>query len=308
MIWISTLFVFAASLCVAAAIASAMAPTSRQRRLAAIAHPDFEEELERESETGLLDTQQSWWMRILTPLAGGASQTGSDDVDPLRLRLTRAGYRSRSAVTQFVGGRILLALGLPVLVWLSPLPGLVSARFEIFVPFFALAIGYIGPSYWLDKRTRARQEEIERNLPAALDLMVVCVEAGLGLVQSVHRVGREMALQSPVLSQEFILVALESRTGRSNAAALRNLAQRTGVREVSVLVAMLTQTERFGTNLANSLRVHCDTMRVQRLQRAEAMGAKAPLKMLFPTSLILLALLILIIGLAAIRASQTLGG
>lgn len=306
MIWISTLFVFAASICVAAAIASAMAPTSRQRRLAAIANPDFEEDLPLEP--GLLETQQSWWMRILTPLAGGAAQVGSDGVDPLRQRLARAGYRSRSAVTQYVGGRLLLALGLPLLAWLSPLPGLVSARYEIFVPMLALGIGFIAPSYWVDRRTRARQDEIERHLPAALDLMVVCVEAGLGLVQSVARVGREMAHQSPVLSEEFNLVALESRTGRSNAAALRGLARRTGVREVSVLVAMLTQTERFGTNLSNSLRVHCDTMRVQRLQRAEAMAAKAPLKMLFPTSLILLALLILIIGLAAIRASETLGG
>ena len=306
MLWIGSLFVFAASLCVAAAIASALAPTPRQRRLAALANPDDEEELELE--TGLLEAQPSGWSRLLTKLAGGAAQVGHDGVDPLRLRLVRAGYRGRGAAAQFVGARILLALGLPIVAWLSPLPGLVAAQFELLVPFFALGLGYIAPSYWLDKRTRARQEEIERHLPAALDLMVVCVEAGLGLVQSIHRVGREMTHQSPVLSEEFILVALESRTGRSNAAALRNLAQRTGVREVSVLVAMLTQTERFGTNLANSLRVHCDTMRVHRVQQAEAHAAKAPLKMLFPTSLILLALLVLIIGLAAIRASQTLGG
>ena len=304
MIWISTLFIFAASLCVVAALGAALTPTPRQRRLAALANPELEEDLT--SDTGLLENEQSWWMRALASLAGKAGGD-SDASDPLRLRLVRAGYRGRAAVTQFVGGRIALALVLPLLVWLSPLPGLVSERLEILVPLFAMAIGYIAPSYWLDKRTRARQEEIELHLPAALDLMVVCVEAGLGLVQSIHRVVHEMAHQSPVLAEEFNLVALESRTGRSNTAALRNLAERTGVREVSVLVAMLTQTERFGTNLANSLRVHCDTMRVQRIQRAEADAARAPLKMLFPTSMILLALLVLIIGLAAIRASQTLG-
>ena len=306
MLWIGTLFVFAASVCVVAALATALTPTPRQRRLAALANPEFEESLAEDE--GLLQNEQSWWMRGLAALAGKSGQSSdAERTDPLRQRLVRAGYRGRAAVTQFVGGRIALALALPVLVWLSPLPGLVSARFEMLMPVFALAIGYIAPSYWLDKRTRARQEEIELHLPAALDLMVVCVEAGFGLVQSIHRVGHEMAHQSPVLSEEFNLVALESRTGRSNTAALRNLAERTGVREVSVLVAMLTQTERFGTNLANSLRVHCDTMRIQRLQRAEAHAARAPLKMLFPTSMILLALLVLIIGLAAIRASQTLG-
>lgn len=306
MVWISTLFVFAASLCVIAALGAALTPTPRQRRLAALANPELEED-PFGSDAGLLENEQSWWMRGLASLAGRSAQGDTDATDPLRLRLMRAGYRSRRAVSHFIGGRIVLALGLPVLVWLSPLPGLVSARFEILVPFFAMAVGFIAPSYWLDKRTGARQEEIELHLPAALDLMVVCVEAGLGLVQSIHRVGHEMAHQSPVLSEEFNLVALESRTGRSNTAALRNLAERTGVREVSVLVAMLTQTERFGTNLANSLRVHCDTMREQRIQRAEANAARAPLKMLFPTSMILLALLVLIIGLAAIRASQTLG-
>lgn len=304
MLWISSLFVFAAALCAIAAIASAVAPSRLQQRLAALAIDDIDDGTDRDT---LLEGSGRGFARFSERFFGSRKRRVSLEDDPMRVRLMRAGYRKPSAVPQYIGVRVVLVIALPLLAWLSPISSAVPARFEMFVPLVALVIGYVGPSYWLDRRTRRRQEEIDRHLPAALDLMVVCVESGLGLIQSIYRVGREMAQTSPVLSEELGLVAIESRTGRSNAAALKNLATRTGVREVSVLVAMLMQTERFGTSLADSLRVHCDMMRTQRLQRAEADAARAPLKMLFPTSLILVALLLLIIGLAAIQASQTLG-
>ena len=126
--------------------------------------------------------------------------------------------------------------------------------------------------------------------------MVVCVEAGLGISACLARIAREFSRTNPVLSAEFELVTLESRAGKTNAAALRSLAMRTGAPEISSLVAMLVQTERFGTSLADTLRVHSDDLRIQRLQRAEELASKIPLKMLFPTVIIFVASMIVTIG------------
>ena len=133
-------------------------------------------------------------------------------------------------------------------------------------------------------------------LPDALDMMVVCVEAGLGINASLSRIASEFARANPILSAEFELVTLEIRAGKSSTQALRSLAERTGVSEVSSLVAMLVQTERFGTSLADTLRVQADALRVQRLQRAEELAAIAPLKMLVPTVIIFVATLLVTIG------------
>ena len=158
------------------------------------------------------------------------------------------------------------------------------------------AVGLVAPSYWLDRARKKRQMEIILGLPDALDLMVVCVEAGLGINASLARVAREFHRSSPILSTEFELVTLESRAGKSSTDALRSLAERTGVSEVASLVAMLVQTERFGTSVADTLRVHADSLRVQRLLRAEEQAGKAPLKMMFPTLVIFIATLIVTIG------------
>jgi tight adherence protein C len=148
----------------------------------------------------------------------------------------------------------------------------------------------------IDYQGTKRRGAIIRGLPDALDLMVVCVEAGLGIGASLSRIAKEFRRSNPILSAEFELVTLESRAGKTNAAALRALADRTGAAEVSSLVAMLVQTERFGTSLADTLRVHSDDLRIQRLQRAEELAAKIPLKMLFPTVIIFIASMIVTIG------------
>lgn len=304
---LSSILFFGSVVLLVTAAAYAVSPSFMQRRLARLAATPLDRPAPRRGGAGLVEDRKSWMVRVLAPLAGGAARAGSGGFQHVRQRLVRAGYRSDTAVVKYLGGRVVLVLTLPLIVWFSPLRAAVPQQFVLLLPLVAMAVAFVGPSYWIDRRTRMRQDEVDRHLPAALDLLVVCIEAGLGLIHSLARVGEEMRRNSRVLAEEFELVSLESRTGKSNTAALRGLAARTGVREVSVLVAMLTQTERFGTSLADALRVHCDSMRVQRMQRAEEQAAKAPLKMLFPTALILFSLVGLIIGLAAIRAFDVLG-
>lgn len=233
--------------------------------------------------------------QILARLAGG-TRSSRDETDRTLLRLLQAGYRSPSAFTNYQGSRILCALVLPItLISIWPLLGIDELRLAV-LACCSSALGLVLPSIVLDQRAAKRRAAIVRGLPDALDLMVVCVEAGLGISACLSRIAKEFVRSNPILSAEFELVTLESRAGKSNAEALRGLAQRTGVAEVSSLVAMLVQTERFGTSLADTLRVHSDDLRIQRLQRAEELAAKIPLKMLFPTVIIFVASMIVTIG------------
>ncbi|NRA08181.1 MAG: type II secretion system F family protein [Myxococcales bacterium] len=261
-----------------------------------------------ETEVGIFQADESLLVRLLTPLAGSRGQGRSArGAKKLRERLSHAGHRSPVAVVMFRGLRVVLLAVLPLMLFLTPLRLFVS---ENLLPATAAAmagLGYILPSYLLDRLIKHRSREIERHLPTALDLLAVCIEAGLGLIQGLSRVGQEIRRISPVLAEEIGLVNLATGAGRSNTEALRELAQRTNVREVSVLVSMLTQTERFGTSLAVALRTHSDSMRIRRTQLSEERAAKATLRMLFPTAIILLALLVLIMGLAAVHTSKILG-
>ena len=259
-----------------------------------------------ETEVGIFQADESFLVRLLTPLAGSLGRSGRE-AKKLRERLAHAGQRSPVAVVTFRGLRVALLAALPLMLFLTPLRLFVG---ENLLPAAAAAmagLGYILPSYLLDRRIKHRSREIERHLPTALDLLAVCIEAGLGLIQGLSRVGHEIRRISPVLAEEIGLVNLATGAGRSNTEALRELAQRTNVREVSVLVSMLTQTERFGTSLGAALRTHSDSMRTRRTQLAEERAAKAALRMLFPTAIILLALLVLIMGLAAVHTSKILG-
>lgn len=234
--------------------------------------------------------------RWLAPFASLMAGSGDLASAPVRRRLVEAGYRRPSAVTVYLGSRIALALILPaVFLICSPMLNLNELQFMSLLAV-SVVVGFFGPSHWVDRRRRARQEEIIRGLPDALDLMVVCVEAGLGSNASLHRISREFKRTNPILSAEFALVTLEIRAGKSGTEALRGLALRSGVAEVASLVAMLAQTERFGTNLADTLRVHADSLRVQRMQRAEEQAGKAPLKMMFPTLIIFAATLLVTLG------------
>jgi len=172
----------------------------------------------------------------------------------------------------------------------------------------ASAFFYVLPSIVLDSRIRARQHAVTRTLPDALDLMVVCVEAGYGINQSIAQVAQEFCTKCPIVSREFDLVVQETRAGKSTTEALRALADRTGVPDISSLVALLVQTERFGTSLANALRVHADAMRIVRMQRAEERAQKAMLKLILPSTMIFAALLLVFITPGAYTLMSALKG
>jgi tight adherence protein C len=226
---------------------------------------------------------------------GQRSSAGSE-TGPVRERLVHAGYRQPAAVAIYYGLRILLAVGFPFAalalpqVWSLP-------RAQLLLTLCLLAsAGYVLPGIWLDLRRNRRQNELRRTLPDALDLMVVCVEAGYGINASLAKVTEEFASRSRVLAAEFGLAVAETRAGKGLEGALRGLSDRTGVDDVSSLVALLVQTERFGTSVANALRVHADAMRIRRMQRAEERAQKAPLKLIFPSTLIFAALMMIFLA------------
>jgi tight adherence protein C len=219
----------------------------------------------------------------------------------LRKELVRAGYRDPSAPYFYLGLRILLAIGLPLLLMVTVVPVLSSGRSMLLLVAAAI-IGYVAPSFVLGKLVQRRQTRIVDALPDTLDLMVVCVEAGLGLNQAFVRVGEEMLHAEPVITEELNLVNLEMRAGTPRTEALKNLARRTGVEDLGSLVAMLIQTDKFGTSVAKSLRVFSDSLRTRRRQRAEEAAAKTTIKMIFPLALCILpSLLVVVLGPAALH-------
>jgi tight adherence protein C len=202
----------------------------------------------------------------------------------LRKRFVQAGIRSERAVLVFFATKLILAMGLPGAFMFVTSISNVTLQFnmKLLLLIFIAAGGYGLPNLYLRHRERVRQREVFEKLPDAIDLMTVMVEAGLGLDAAIARVAQEIRVQSPVLEEEFRLVALELRAGESREQALRNLALRTGVGEVDLLVSMLIQTDRFGTSMAESLRVHSETLRTKRRLRAEEAAAKISLKLIFP--------------------------
>jgi tight adherence protein C len=276
-----------------------------QRRLARLAGSSgFAKTPDADSQGVLARQELRWFDRLMQPFAGNQANRTERTLAPIRRRLTYAGFRRETSVITYMGSRVLFALLLPALVLLTPAAWQLEQIQVIAATMLAACIGLIAPSYWLDQQVKARQKNLRLALPDALDLMVVCVEAGLGINASLKRVAEDFRVTHPILSSEFELANFETRAGKSTTDALRGLADRTGVSEVSSLVAMLIQTERFGTGLADTLRVHADGMRLRRLQSAEEQANKAPLKMLFPTVFIFVAMLVIIVGPGFLQMSQ----
>jgi tight adherence protein C len=199
------------------------------------------------------------------------------EVSRTRSWLIQAGYRDARHVTAYFGIRTLLALaGLAIVVVSGT--GIDSPMLLVGIP----ALGFFVPRFVLKRMIKDRQQRIRLGLADALDLTVICVEAGLALDQALSRVGEDLRHAHPDLSDEFRLVNLEMRAGKPRAEALRNLALRTGVDDVRALVATLVQTDRFGTSVAQALRVHSDSLRTERRQRAEEQAAKTTIKMVPP--------------------------
>jgi tight adherence protein C len=202
----------------------------------------------------------------------------------LRKTLLRAGYRRESASAIFLGLKAFFAivfLGASVLIRIWVLKTIPSFHLML----FSIVLAYIGfylPNLWLRMKIARREDKILEGFPDALDLMVVCVEAGIGLDAAISRVGEEMKLSNKVLAEEFRLLSLELRAGKQRRDALRNLAMRTGLEDVSSLVSLLIQTDKFGTSVAQALRVHSESMRMKRYQKAEELATKLPVKLVFP--------------------------
>jgi len=214
----------------------------------------------------------------------GAGAPSEEVSEGIALRFQQAGIRHPQAVAAFFGLKALLSLALPVVglaaltMGGAPLRGVAAPGALLLLS----AGGYYAPNVWLARRIRQRQRLIFEAFPDALDLMTVCVEAGLGTEAALLRVAQDLALQSPDLADELRLVNLELRAGAGREAALRHLAQRTGVEEVDAFVTLLLQAERFGTPMAQALRVHAQALRTLRRQRAEEAAAQIALKLLFP--------------------------
>ncbi len=211
--------------------------------------------------------------------------------------MARAGYRRPESVMAMQGAKVLLPVGLVALVYFTGL----YHHSPVFILAFAAIGGYLLPEFWLTARVRNRQQQLRLSLPDCLDLLVVCVEAGLALDQSFMRVTQELRIVHRELCEELDLVNAEIRIGRTRIEALRQLGDRTGVDDIKSLVAMLVQTDRFGTSVAQSLRVHSDELRTKRRQRAEELAAKATVKMIPPLVFFVFpALFVVILGPAVV--------
>jgi len=200
----------------------------------------------------------------------------------LRRRLMRAGIRHPSAPRYFQGARAMAAAVFGLAAAVATLRGGAELSDVVLGVAASVALGYIAPMQYLLWRIGRRQHAIQRGLPNALDLMVICVESGLGIDQTTLQVAKELLLAHPEIADEFTVMNLELRAGSRRAEALHNLAERTGVEDLKKLVAVLVQTDRFGTSIAQSLRGHADYLRSMARQRAEERASKLAVKLVFP--------------------------
>jgi tight adherence protein C len=287
MIWLVTLGTFLATMtvCVALYYAFASGESRVAERLSHLANsqePERQEDFAKRQKERVRDTLES-----VGKLLPGKSASRS------QLMLTRAGYRRPTTILAVRALKLLLPLGLVSAVYFT---GFYRAN-PLFILGGALLIGFLIPEGFILWRVSVRQHQLRRGLPDALDLLVICVEAGLGMDQALLRVSQELKVVHPELSEELGLVNLEMRVGKTRIEALRELGRRTGIDDIKALVAMLAQTERFGTSIAQSLRVHSDDLRTRRRQRAEEMGAKTTVKMVPPLVLFIFpALMVVILG------------
>lgn len=238
---------------------------------------------------------------------GERVSTGRKDLFETRQKLVRAGYRSQDSVPIYYSLRV-LSLVVGAVVVLSMLPTLQGRDMLLWI-IAGGAVFWMLPSGFLRRKIRLRQKEIQKALPDALDMLVVCVEAGLGLNQALVRVSDEVETMSPVLAEELQIVNLEMRAGTPREDALRNLGERTDVPDLRALATMLIQTDRFGTSIAQALRVHSDTLRTKRRQRAEEAAAKTTIKLVPPLVFFIFpAIFVVVLGPAMLHLMKELGG
>ena len=245
--------------------------------------------------------------RLLSILAKPAQPKKPWEVGKLKRELYQAGLQSPSAVSLFLGIKTALCLLLPLVAYLVPAVRNLSGAYQAPALVAAAGVGFLAPSFVLEALATRRKDAIARELPEVLDLLVIAVEAGLGMDAAIKRVAREVRIGCPNLSSEMSLISLELKAGVPRDQALKGLAERCAVEEVSSLVNMLNQADRFGVSVGRSLRVHSDTVRTKWRQKMEEKAAKVPLKLLFPVLfLIFPAVLMVMAGPAIIRVSETI--
>jgi tight adherence protein C len=236
-------------------------------------------------------------MKSVLQAFGERVESGRKDTSEVRQFLLQAGYVDPNAVSIYWAARVILALSfLAAALFFLPLMNVTMAQMLIAVVWLG-GLGWVGPVFYVRRRLKARQKELQKAMPDMLDMLVVCVEAGLGLNQALVRVADEIDHVSLVMSEQLALVNLEMRAGTPRDEALKNLAERTGLPDMKSLVGMMIQTDRFGTSVADALRVHSDTMRTKRRQRAEEAAAKTTIKLVFPLVLFVFpAMFVVVLG------------
>lgn len=244
------------------------------------------------------------WMQAF----GEKVSQGRKDIVEVRRKLLRAGFRRPDAVPIFYSIRVFsLAIGVIVFVFAAPVLGLTGSNLLLWLVASGI-VAWMLPAAGLSRRIRHRQKEIQKALPDALDMLVICVEAGLGLNQALLRVSEEVENISEVMSEELQIVNLEIRAGTPREDALRNLGERTGVADLQALATMLIQTDRFGTSIAQALRVHSDSLRTKRRQRAEEAAAKTTIKLVPPLVFFIFpAIFVVVLGPAMLHLIRELG-
>ena len=224
------------------------------------------------------------------------------EVGVTQQRMIRAGYRNESAINVFYGAKFLVPV---VLCTVLLVTGFGSSN-PLFMYIAAVGIGFLVPDFWLGRQITKRHAKIRRGLPDVLDLLVICIEAGLSLDQATKRTTEELMSAQPAICDELNIVVLEQRAGRPRADCWKHLAERTDVDSLRNLVSVLIQSEQFGTSIAKTLRVHSDTLRTTRIQKVEEMAAKTTVKLVFPLVLFIFpSLFLVVLGPAMITMSES---
>ncbi len=224
------------------------------------------------------------WNKLLEKLETALSGSNAEKKSTIRQKMIHAGYFGRTAVRNYYAIRVATALGFPLLflVWLAVTPTELSLNVVLFVSVGVCAVGLLLPTAWVNRKIAMRQLAVQESFPDSLDMMVVCVEAGLGLDAAMNRVGAQIAPAHPILAQHFGVAALELRAGKSREEAMRGFSSRIGLIEINSFVTLLIQSDNLGTSIAQTLRVYADEMRANRMLRAEEKAMRLPVMLSIP--------------------------
>jgi tight adherence protein C len=274
------------------AMPALLRPSAGERRLLEVIHARSDEKDAR--------TRDSALKKTLAVVRALRARMGLSDDKKLRQRFIGAGLKRVNQADIFFAACFLCSLA-----------GVITGTFIHQNPLFwclALAVvGYLAPDLWLTRMVNRRKKRIQRSIPDAVDLLVICVDAGLGLDQALLRVGQELAISYPELNEEFTMINLEQRAGKPRLDAWRSMAERTKLPEFAALVNMLIQTDRFGTPIMRALSRFSEEMRTKRRQRAEEAAAKTKIKILFPLVLFIFpCIFIVLLGPAMLNIAKTL--